>query len=45
MKKVLTLMIVLFSQVFFSSGDVQCADIKPVGDGEHNFWPAGNDTV
>jgi hypothetical protein len=43
MKRVLVLIAMLFSQVFFTSGNVQCADIKPIEDGKGNLFPANND--
>jgi len=44
MKKILMLVAVLFSQIFFTSESVQCAEIKPVENGKGNFFPAGNET-
>jgi len=43
MKKVLMLVTMLFSQVFFT-GSVQCAEIKPIESGKGNLFPAGNDS-
>jgi len=43
MKKVLMLVTVLFSQMFFTSESVQCADTKPIENGKGNLFPAGND--
>jgi len=43
MKKILMLVTVLFSQGFFTSESVQCADINPIESGKGNLFPANND--
>ena len=42
MTKMIMLITVLFAQVFFTSGSVQCADIKPLENGKGNLFPADN---
>lgn len=44
MKKIFMLVTVLFSQMFFASDAVQCADIKSIERGEDNLFPANNST-
>ena len=43
MKKKIIMVAMLFFQVFFTSQNVQAAEIKPIENGKGNLSPAGND--